>query len=257
MIKAIETSYNGYRFRSRLEARWAVFLDAIGIRYEYEQQGYHTAVGGYLPDFWLPEWECYVEIKPTLKLTEEEIIKAMYVALEHRIVILCGNVDAPVLRNGKFISGAAAICFGQPMTSANGELVRASGKKMLKDFRCPVRWAEYNGDAWAIAEIPVYGMFVNSIAVHVASDTPVSMDGRPHLWHQHTNGHFELWPYPEFAPKNKNTISFLKNPAKHMRKQQSVLKVDTPALQAAYESARSARFEFGETPKTLRGKPKK
>jgi hypothetical protein len=28
-IKAIETSYKGYRFRSRLEARWAVFFDAL------------------------------------------------------------------------------------------------------------------------------------------------------------------------------------------------------------------------------------
>jgi hypothetical protein len=27
-VKAIETQYNGYRFRSRLEARWAVFFDA-------------------------------------------------------------------------------------------------------------------------------------------------------------------------------------------------------------------------------------
>ena len=30
-IAAIETEYCGYRFRSRLEARWAVFLDALGI----------------------------------------------------------------------------------------------------------------------------------------------------------------------------------------------------------------------------------
>ena len=28
-IKPIETKYNGYRFRSRLEARWAVFFDMI------------------------------------------------------------------------------------------------------------------------------------------------------------------------------------------------------------------------------------
>ena len=27
-IKPIETNYKGYRFRSRLEARWAVFFDA-------------------------------------------------------------------------------------------------------------------------------------------------------------------------------------------------------------------------------------
>ena len=35
-IKAIETKYNGFRFRSRLEARWAIFFDMIGLKYEYE-----------------------------------------------------------------------------------------------------------------------------------------------------------------------------------------------------------------------------
>lgn len=54
MLKAIETVYNGYRFRSRLEARWAVFFDALGIRYEYEKEGYDLDGVRYLPDFWLP-----------------------------------------------------------------------------------------------------------------------------------------------------------------------------------------------------------
>lgn len=51
-IKAIETIYSGYRFRSRLEARWAVFLDALGVRYEYEPEGFELPSGKrYLPDF--------------------------------------------------------------------------------------------------------------------------------------------------------------------------------------------------------------
>ena len=51
-IKAIETIYNGYRFRSRLEARWAVFFDALGVDYEYEPEGFNLPNGGrYLPDF--------------------------------------------------------------------------------------------------------------------------------------------------------------------------------------------------------------
>ena len=33
-FKAIETKYKGFRFRSRLEARWAVFFDALGIEWE-------------------------------------------------------------------------------------------------------------------------------------------------------------------------------------------------------------------------------
>lgn len=54
-MKPIETVYKGYRFRSRLEARWAVFLDQADIPWEYEKQGYRLTDGSwYLPDFWIP-----------------------------------------------------------------------------------------------------------------------------------------------------------------------------------------------------------
>ena len=71
-IKAIDTEYNGYRFRSRLEARWAVFFDAAGIRYEYEPEGYEidNVDGGpirYLPDFYLPDFDVHCEVKPNDK----------------------------------------------------------------------------------------------------------------------------------------------------------------------------------------------
>lgn len=70
-IKAIETFYNGYRFRSRLEARWAVFFDSAGIVYEYEPEGFKLSDGTYyLPDFYLPWFKCYVEIKRA-EMTEE------------------------------------------------------------------------------------------------------------------------------------------------------------------------------------------
>ena len=64
-IKAIETEYNGYKFRSRLEARWAVFFDALGVEYEYEPEGYITFDGNkYLPDFRLTsEDNILVEVK--------------------------------------------------------------------------------------------------------------------------------------------------------------------------------------------------
>ena len=63
-MKAIETEYNGYRFRSRLEARWAVFFDKMGIRYEYEPEGLVLSDGTYyLPDFYLPDFHCYFEVK--------------------------------------------------------------------------------------------------------------------------------------------------------------------------------------------------
>lgn len=63
-IKPIETEYNGYRFRSRLEARWAVFFDIARIKYVYEPEGFQLEDGTYyLPDFYLPEYDVYVEVK--------------------------------------------------------------------------------------------------------------------------------------------------------------------------------------------------
>ncbi len=76
-IKAIETQFKGYRFRSRLEARWAVFFDALGIQWEYEKEGYDLGeLGWYLPDFWLPEFNQWVEVKPPTT----ETAKSVYLA---------------------------------------------------------------------------------------------------------------------------------------------------------------------------------
>lgn len=74
-IQAIETVYNGFRFRSRLEARWAVFFDALHIHYEYEKEGFKLTNGElYLPDFLLPDFNLWVEIKGK-QPTDKEIGK--------------------------------------------------------------------------------------------------------------------------------------------------------------------------------------
>ena len=51
-IKPIETLYRGHYFRSKAEARFAVFLDCLGVKWEYEPQGFDLGNGlKYLPDF--------------------------------------------------------------------------------------------------------------------------------------------------------------------------------------------------------------
>jgi|SRR5215831_2173393 len=63
-MNCIETRYRGYRFRSRLEARWAVFLDCMEEPWEYEKEGFILPNGDYyLPDFWLPDQHVWLEIK--------------------------------------------------------------------------------------------------------------------------------------------------------------------------------------------------
>lgn len=63
-IAAIPTTYNGVTFRSRTEARWAVFFDQLDIPWDYEPEGYQLKAGWYAPDFWLPSHEMFFEVKP-------------------------------------------------------------------------------------------------------------------------------------------------------------------------------------------------
>jgi hypothetical protein len=90
MVKPIETIYKDYRFRSRLEARWAVFFDTLDVKYIYEKEGYDLGeFGWYLPDFWMPHYPdsdiddgktgIFVEIKP-VKATEREYAMAFALA---------------------------------------------------------------------------------------------------------------------------------------------------------------------------------
>lgn len=62
-LQPIQTHYAGHHFRSRLEARWAVFFNTAGITWDYEPEGYALPSGRYLPDFWLPEQNTWLEVK--------------------------------------------------------------------------------------------------------------------------------------------------------------------------------------------------
>ena len=99
-IKPIETVYNGYRFRSRLEARWAVFFDAMGIKYEYEPEGFEFDDGTkYLPDFLLHVFcqnhkAVYAEVKGVM--SESDLNKIMLFG-EHHPVIVLGNLPGDLI----------------------------------------------------------------------------------------------------------------------------------------------------------------
>lgn len=74
-VAAIPTTYRGCRFRSRLEARWAVFFDHIGIDWQYEPQGYNIAGRAYLPDFLL-ECGTWVEVKGSEDALDKPLMRA-------------------------------------------------------------------------------------------------------------------------------------------------------------------------------------
>lgn len=93
-IQAIETHYAGHRFRSRLEARWAVFFTSLGIRWQYEPQGYTVGPNKtpYLPDFLLPDLSVFVEVKGEADRLDLNLLAELTNSrIAHRVLIL-GNV---------------------------------------------------------------------------------------------------------------------------------------------------------------------
>lgn len=106
-MKFIETLWKGYRFRSRTEARWAVFLEKLGVQFDYEPEGVILPSGPYLPDFRLRSFpigifpggradqEVWLEIKGG-EPTEEEIAKCVELSEEAKAPVLLA-VGAPNL----------------------------------------------------------------------------------------------------------------------------------------------------------------
>lgn len=114
-IKAIPTEYNGHLFRSRLEARWAVFFDACGVEWEYEPEGYDLGDGvRYLPDFLLHGVEgraggdLYVEVKGRMTPFDAEKIKRFAEAGMPEDGC-CGKSTTPLLVVSKIPDGVEAI----------------------------------------------------------------------------------------------------------------------------------------------------
>lgn len=99
-IKAIETLYDGVNFRSRLEARWAVLFDCLELPYLYEPEGYTDGKTRYLPDFFLPTLDAFVEIKPTLEAINAAAIRKteMLSNLGKPIYIFAGEVGCGSVR---------------------------------------------------------------------------------------------------------------------------------------------------------------
>ncbi|AIM40751.1 hypothetical protein N22_049 [Idiomarinaceae phage 1N2-2] len=114
-MKAIQTFYKGYKFRSRLEARWAVFFDAMGFEWEYEPEGFDLGGGVYyLPDFLITK-SCpytggsyYVEVKGGLKngsqISDEDKVKVISLACQTDKdgVIVLGDIPPQGLEHAFF-----------------------------------------------------------------------------------------------------------------------------------------------------------
>lgn len=157
-IKPIETIYNGYRFRSRLEARWAVFFDALDIEYQYEPEGFLLGTFPdeppipYLPDFFLPKTKTWVEVKGDEK-----------------------KID--------FTTLAWAVDWGGGLPHTEGSLGSNSGLLLLgnipENYKCPPLHIllQHNKGGWVNLAFFLPGLV-----------SPIDNHGRTHFdasWHDH------------------------------------------------------------------------
>lgn len=221
MIKAIETRYKGCRFRSRLEARWAVFFDALHLPWAYEPEGFVLPGGKrYLPDFLVTpvgQPSYWFEVKGRFPTVPElQSIEALATATDTWAFIASGTMDVPVLQSDGVLAGAHILGFA-PRSAVVSEPAEAEARQMLHELARSSFKAFYEDEHGDISIDDVYVQelpFVVDGAVGREVHT-LHLDGtvRPRL----NVGYGRLFR--------------------------------SDRLKRAYEAARSARFEHGESPK--------
>lgn len=76
--------YQGQPFGSDLHARWAVFFDTLGERWEYRKHEFDLPYGGHhVPTFWMPAQQFWIDIRPDLP-NEEILVKAADLSFKTR-----------------------------------------------------------------------------------------------------------------------------------------------------------------------------
>jgi hypothetical protein len=268
-IKAIETRYKGCRFRSRLEARWAVFFDALGVKWEYEKEGFDLGEAGYyLPDFWLPD-HGYIEVKGNPnEFTEDEDRKCLAFGESQPLLIFWGQVEMPKV---EWLRLAWPVPEELRPTSNEGDewnTFMEAGLVSHIRMTCGPYGMERNGyinhgdDLWSFTI--GYRITSGSVARSLAPcrslpsddakekyphpDHPCHIDHRPWCWQERKDGSFLPWPIGawEWGPdceREEPSGRIIGCPLVAGEKF-----VDSKRLGEAYRKARSARFEHGESP---------
>lgn len=212
-IRAIETEYAGCRFRSRTEARWAVFFDVLGLSWEYEPEGFDLGSIRYLPDFYV-DGVGWLEIKPAKEPTELELKKCSAFATNiETMYMLLGAPQLPKIEYGqinplhfggmKVVRGSAAIMFGKVETDPPHSVIESR----------PHCWHQRVEDgSFLLWPVPAW---------EVVGDDEADF-------------------FVFLSLSGKDVGLPMAKPFKHK-------KLDSPDLVRAYKAARSARFEFGES----------
>jgi hypothetical protein len=221
--------YGGRAFRTQLDARWAVFLDALPFPWRYETE-LLVLEGGvhYRPDFYLPSWDVYLEVRPDFPgewVTQDEVT----VVADRDGLTPLGTF---LIASERLARWEERVC--RPRLFM---LCGSPGVPRLRDWRG--RWKLDGGCA----------------VLHLAL-----VDGRLLLpveaWSDTEEGGLDFWPYyldgaagggecrreSAFYPSGKMTNLYMGDGRGYA----------TPRLARAYRAARDARFDGGEDPAARR-----
>jgi len=237
-MKAIQTRYKNYKFRSRTEAKWAVFFDSLGLRWEYEIEGFEFDDGvRYLPDFYFPDQGLWAEIKGALPTARERnLCRRLADARQEPVLMLAGTPGH--LRLNKHLEiadGALVLCVepsdktlldgAQPESTEALAAVTATGRVerlfLSADSRLvwfPQYMAEI-GKNWAETQPPRLYTDRHPTLTPTLMRSPILMpDGSLQMGYALYQGHGERYDEERVEP-----------------------------IRRAIAAARSARFEHGES----------
>lgn len=226
-IKAIETKYKGYRFRSRTEARWAIFFDHMSLSWLYEHEGYSLPSGPYLPDFFFPDLNIFVEIKgvrPKWDQLELNLCRELCKHSEREVFVLFGEFSPLACEMDGRVHGCSGIGFYPKLEGSFRRGWPSTSELCHEDDGC-CEWGE----------CPL----CNKVGLHFHGgiECDCKCTGRFIAWRDgryicEVCGRLEGTGVPHFEKG-------WHEPYKDSRSDR-ILK--------AYEAAKSARFEHGESP---------
>lgn len=230
-IKAIETRYAGCRFRSRLEARWAVFFDTLGVEWEHEPEGFETSAGRYLPDFRLPSLgeNTWFEVKgPSTSDADKRRMEAFAAEALAKLFIAEGSLPDPRLLDDH----------GHPYRDGAFDITYVEG-------------SEYEGDEGTPGLDPSDPFYQEACpaGVHLGGDVHYAWCacpwcGKPGL--QFDARSARICGYKAHHPDEESALAALKGRSGCWRADDKCYTGDDPKIVRAYVAARSARFEHGE-----------
>jgi len=91
------TEYNDTKFRSSWEARFAKDLDSLFVEWQYEPRTFIIQGRRYTPDFFLPCFDLWIELKPAVRVTLELLQKITL--FPHNIILVSEANWQEVLSN--------------------------------------------------------------------------------------------------------------------------------------------------------------